>query len=37
MSDKKGDSPKENPAKSISVPSLPTKETRGDDGDTRPQ
>lgn len=37
MSDKKGDTPKENPAKSVSVPPLPTKQTRTDDGDVNSQ
>ena len=37
MSDKKGDAPKDNPAKNISTPSLPTKQTRTDDEVTKPQ
>jgi len=37
MSDKKGDAPKDNPAKNISTSSLPTKQTRTDDEVTKPQ
>lgn len=37
MSDKKGEIPKENPAKNVSVPSLPTKQTRSEDGDNKSQ